>query len=71
MAMNEISGHHLWVYNLTCEDASHFGGPMGSEYTTHIFTKPFTTPKRAKKYAADYVKEEKLEWTKRGTGKWY
>jgi len=66
MAMNETKSTGVdYIYNLTCEDASHLGGPMGSEYTTHIFTKPFTTVKRAKQYAVNYVKkyhDDKLEW---------
>lgn len=44
---------------MECENASHLGGPMGTEYTTPIFSKPFTTIDKAKKYAEDYVKKEK------------
>ena len=69
MAMNEITNNNFYVYNLICEDASHLGGPMGTEYTTHVFTKSFTTPKRAKQHAEEYV-GEKIEWTKRKTGEW-
>lgn len=42
------------IYMLECEDASHLGGPMGTEYTTHMFTKPFRTANRAKEWAKEY-----------------
>ena len=38
-------------YELVCEDYTHLGGPMGSEYTTTIFRKAFSTVGKAKKYA--------------------
>ena len=70
MVMNETKNRTwFYVYNLICEDANR-GGPMGLEYTTHIFTKPFTTPKRAKQYAEEYV-GEKIDWTKHKTGEWF
>lgn len=43
---------------LGCEDASHLGGPMGTEYTTPMWSKPFSTVEKAKKYAEDYVKKK-------------
>jgi hypothetical protein len=58
------------VYNLTCEDASHLGGPMGTEYTTHVFTKPFTTLQKAKDYAKKYHKGSKLEFIWPEYAKW-
>jgi len=42
------------VYNLACEDASHLGGMMGTEYTTHMFSRLFTTLEKAQKYAESY-----------------
>jgi len=41
-------------YILTCEDASHLGGPMGTEYTTHVFSKGFGSISDAQQYATDY-----------------
>lgn len=54
------------IYLLSCEDASNMGGPMGSEYTTHLWTKPFTTIEKAKDYAEQWIKKyhnHKLDWT--------
>lgn len=61
------------VYNLTCEDASHLGGPMGTEYTTHVFTKPFTTLQKAKDYAKKYQKNwpEHAEWIQDSKTRWH
>jgi hypothetical protein len=42
------------LYLLTCEDASHLGGPMGSEYTIKVFSKPFSTLPKAKAHARKY-----------------
>lgn len=39
---------------LTCEDASHLGGPMGSEYTTLVFTKVYSSVEVAQKKAEEY-----------------
>ena len=44
------------ISTLVCEDASHLGGPMGSEYTTFVFSKPFGSVESAKKYAVKYQK---------------
>jgi hypothetical protein len=58
-----------YVYNLECEDASHLGGPMGTEYTTTLWVKPFASMQAAKKYAVKYAKRGKDEpppdWKKR------
>jgi hypothetical protein len=61
------------VYNLTCEDASHLGGPMGTEYTTHVFTKPFTTLQKAKDYAKKYQKNwpEYAKWEQDSRTRWH
>jgi hypothetical protein len=57
-----------YVYNLELEDASHLGGPMGTEYTTTIWVKPFASMQRAKAYAEKYAKkkgnEREPEWKK-------
>ena len=61
------------VYNLTCEDASHLGGPMGTEYTTHVFTKPFTTLQKAKQHAHKYQKNwpEHAKWIQDSPIRWH
>jgi len=46
------------IYNLTCEDATHLGGPMGTEYTTHMWTKPFSSIDKSREYAENYVKDK-------------
>ena len=65
----------LYIYNLICEDASHLGGPMGSEYTEHIFTKPFSDLQKAKNYAVKYSErkywEDWMKWKKDGKNSWY
>jgi hypothetical protein len=46
------------VFQLQSENLTHLGGPMGSEYTTTNFTKPFGSLADAKTYAEkDYVKQ--------------
>jgi hypothetical protein len=46
------------VFQLESENLSHLGGPMGSEYTTTNFTKPFGSLVAAKEYAEkDYRKQ--------------
>jgi hypothetical protein len=42
------------VYILTCEDASHLGGMMGTEYVIFVFSKSFDSTESAKKYAEEY-----------------
>jgi hypothetical protein len=46
------------VFQLESENLSHLGGPMGSEYTTTNYTKPFASLVDAKAYAEkDYVRQ--------------
>ena len=45
---------------LVCEDASHLGGPMGSEYTEHVFSKVFPSSMEAQEYAVKY--QDKKHW---------
>ena len=45
------------VYLLECEDASGMGGPMGTEYTEHLWTKPFSSIEKAKKYAEEFIEK--------------
>ena len=61
------------VFQLESENLSHLGGPMGSEYTTINFTKPFASLDVAKEYAdKDYrrqtgakdAKERPLVWVR-------
>ncbi len=61
------------VYNLTCEDASHLGGPMGTEYTEFMWTKPFSSLEKAKAYAKKYHKFPFwAEWQEDENGdRWY
>jgi hypothetical protein len=49
------------VFQLTCEDASNLGGPMGSEYTTTLWTELFTEREKAVKYAVDWCKKRKCD----------
>jgi len=62
----------MGCFLLICEDASHLGGPMGSEYTEHVFSKAFPSILEAQKYAVkkqgkgrwpDYA-----EWTQQSNG---
>lgn len=46
---------------LVCEDASHLGGPMGTEYTTHLFSKQFPSIEAAQNYAKEF-EENFSEW---------
>jgi len=61
------------VFNLICEDASHLGGPMGTEYTTHVFTKPFVSVEKAKEFAKKYQKKwpEHATWKRDGRNRLY
>ena len=43
------------IFTLICEDASHLGGSMGTEYTTLLWTKIFTDKDKAKEYAKKKV----------------
>lgn len=61
----------MFVFNLICEDASHLGGPMGTEYTTHLWTKTFSSVDKAKAYAEKYCKKEEFRWEKGERGKWF
>jgi hypothetical protein len=44
------------LFMLIAEDASHLGGPMGSEYTTHMWSKPFSSVEKARAYAEKFAK---------------
>lgn len=60
---------------LICEDASHLGGPMGSEYTTEMWRKEFASVKDAKAYAEKDAEKYidgnwSRKWTKHSTGNW-
>ena len=50
------------IYILTCEDASHLGGPMGSEYTTLMWTEVFTSLDKAKAHAEKHWWREDSRW---------
>jgi hypothetical protein len=52
------------IYSLTCEDASSLGGPMGSEHTTHLFTKPFSSFEKAYDCAKKFAHLDSIDWTK-------
>ena len=57
------------MYELTSQNLTHLGGPMGSEYTYDNWRKFFTTIELAKKYAQkDYNKDgpapEFIKWKK-------
>jgi len=58
------------IFILTCEDASHLGGPMGTEYTTHMFSKPFASLESAQRFAEKYsddhggLASKEMKWTK-------
>jgi plasmid replication initiation protein len=58
------------LFMMVCEDASHLGGPMGTEYTTHIFSKVFRSVKAAKLCAEKYRTEKTggtvTDWRKNG-----
>lgn len=59
------------IYQLTSENLSGLGGPMGTEKTSVNWVKPFESLETAQAYAEnDYEGAEKLEWTK-GTNGWY
>jgi hypothetical protein len=52
------------IFNLVCEDASHLGGPMGTEYTEYMWSKLFSSKEKAKAYAEKFsgVKSKSLRW---------
>jgi len=52
----------MGVYLLICEDASNLGGPMGSEYTTHVFSKVFSSLQSAKDYAKAHRERRGGKW---------
>ena len=60
----KINKNLVWV--LTCEDASHLGGPMGTEYTTLCWTRLFAKQESAKKYAEGFIrkiwKKPAIDW---------
>ena len=48
----------LVIFNMESENLSHLGGPMGSEYTTTNWVKPFASLDEAKAYAEkDYTRQ--------------
>ena len=58
------------IFQLTSEDLSNLGGPMGTESTTTNFSKPFSTLEKAQKYASRDYTSGKIEWRKNGRNKW-
>jgi hypothetical protein len=60
-------------YELHIEDASHLGGPMGTEYTTTISKKSYLTLTEAKQAALKYVRKHggdpthEIKWNKSGS----
>ena len=58
------------IYILTCEDASHLGGPMGSEYTTPVETEIFKSLKSAQAYAEGKHWNDDSEWMSHRDGHW-
>jgi len=58
-----------FVYSLDCEDASHLGGPMGTEYTVHVWSMIFADLDSAKEHAERYIKEP-IDW-KKDSISWY
>lgn len=60
------------MYQLIAEDLSHLGGPMGSEYTTEMFRRFFTTLDKAKEAANRHynrdMKRGPIKWEKDGRG---
>jgi hypothetical protein len=46
---------------LICEDATHLGGPMGTEYTTPLWAKSFDDVAMAKRYAEKHFKK-RIDW---------
>lgn len=76
MGKKRIKKQKITGWNLTCEDASHLGGPMGSEYTAYLFTKHFQNKEDAETYPEYYHKElghyfnkEDCRWKKSETKK--
>ena len=60
------------IYMLICEDASNLGGPMGSESTYHVFSKPFSSLGGAKEYAKSHngkINKAPMDWKWRRDGK--
>lgn len=50
------------VFQLECEDASGLGGPMGTETTSTIFTKLFSSREKAHAYAEKDAKKRNAGW---------
>jgi hypothetical protein len=60
------------IYQLTSENLTGLGGPMGTERTTINWVKPFDSLETAQAYAVnDYEGDEEIEWKKDGEGKWH
>jgi hypothetical protein len=49
------------ICTLVSENLSHLGGPMGTEYTTTNYSKPFKSIEKAKKFAEKEYGNE-LKW---------
>lgn len=63
-------------YELICRDLSNVGGPMGSETTSEIFRKAFTSVDKAKLHAEKDNKKRndtasKCLWKRNSNGSWY
>ncbi len=46
------------IYKLLIEDATHLGGPMGTEYTTPILRKSFIKQEKAIDFANKWMRKE-------------
>lgn len=44
-----------YIYNVVCEDATHLGGAMGTEYTTIKWTRHFASNAKAVKFAEAHI----------------
>ena len=69
---NNVEKKSNKIFVLTCEDASHLGGPMGSEYTEFLWNKLFSDRDKAKAHAEKYAdrdgegEEYKTNWQGKG-----
>ena len=51
------------AFVLQCDDHSHLGGPMGTEYVTSMWVRIFGTREKAVNYAIKYCKEKGIQDT--------
>lgn len=57
-------------YELTANDLSHLGGPMGTEYTTISLRRNFNSKQEAKAFAANHYGKP-IKWIKQTPNKDY